>query len=230
MITTRAILTSFLLIALTTGASSKRALAPPCRGYAVYRIIFKNVLSRTGRFSNIVPTGGLVFSPMTAVTHSPRISLFRRGQPVSRAVRQVCEKGRNTLLIRLARSLRPRLVTSLVYARGPVRPGKSGYLTVRASCRNHYLSVITMIAPSPDWVVQINNKPLWVNGKFIKNARGRLFAYDCGTDSGREFTNPADRSLDIPTRPPGVFRLLSADSTDRFMGRYVGYYKLIRIR
>jgi len=227
MITARAIVVAFLFVALTTSAAARRR----CRGSAMYKVTFSNFLSGTGRFRNIVPKGGLVFSPMTGVTHSPRVSLFRRGRPVSKAVEQVCENGRNTRLLRRARALRfIRRVTSVAYTTGPVRPGKVGYIKVRATCRNRYLSVITMIAPSPDWVVQINNMPLWRGGKFIRAARGRLVAYDCGTDSGREFTDPSNLSLDVPTRPRGVFRRLSQDPTDRFMGRPVGYYKVTRIQ
>ena len=226
MITTRALIVAFLFVALTTSAAGRRG----CRGSAMYKVTFSNFLSKTGPFRNIVPRGGLVFSPMIGVTHSPRVSLFRRGRPVSRAVQQVCENGRNIRLLRLARTLRrSRRVASIAHTRGPVRPRKVGYLKLRATCRNRYLSVITMIAPSPDWVVQINNMPLWRGGKFIKGARGRLVAYDCGTDSGREFTDPSNLSLDIPTRPRGVFRRLSQDPTDRFMGRPVGYYKVVRI-
>ncbi len=107
--------------------------------------------------------------------------------------------------------------------------GHYGYIKVKATCTNNYLSVISMIAPSPDWVVQINNMPLLRKGKFIKKAYGRLVAYDCGTDSGREFTDPSNLSLDIPTHPRGVFRPLMQDETDRFMGRTVGFYKVIRV-
>ena len=96
-------------------------------------------------------------------------------------------------------------------------------------CDNPYLTALSMIAPSPDWVVQISNMPLMKYGKFIKKRYGQLIAYDCGTDSGRDFTDPADTSLDIPTEPALNIAPLREDETDRFGRRAVGYYKIERM-
>jgi len=54
-----------------------------------------------------------------------------------------------------------------------------------------------MIAPSPDWSVQIKNTNL------LDTQRG-------GVDDGREFTDLPDPSFDIPTVPP------VEDDTERF--------------
>lgn len=210
-----------MALASTTTASR------PCRGNATYKVIFVNFLSDSGPFRGIVPRGGLAFSPLTGVTHSRRVSLFRRNETVSPAVQNVCETGSNTELLGVARALQSQ--STSVVGGDAIMAGKYGYIKVKATCGNNYLSVISMIAPSPDWVVQINNMPLVRGGKFIKKSYGRLVAYDCGTDSGSEFTDPSNLSLDIPTRPRGVFRPLVRDETDRFMGRFVGFYKIIRV-
>lgn len=71
MKTCSAIIAAICAFALATGA-----IASKCTGSAKYKIIFYNKLSDTGSFKKIVPTGGLAFSPMTGVTHDPRVSLF----------------------------------------------------------------------------------------------------------------------------------------------------------
>ncbi len=120
-------------------------------------------------------------------------------------------------------------VTSVVSGKGGITGGMKGYIIVKATCKNSYLTVTSMIAPSPDWIVQINNMPLVRYGKFINKTWGRLFAYDCGTDSGREFTDPSNKSLDKPTVPKDNIVPLVEDETDRFGGYPVGFYKVIRM-
>lgn len=200
----------------------------PCSGTAKYRVTFYNFLSDSGRFRNIVPEGGLAFSPLTGVTHDPRVSLFTIRGFASKGLESICENGNNAVFLEEAKAAKER-VTSVVTGEGGIPGGTKGYIEVTATCENWYLTVASMIAPSPDWIVQINNFPLRRYGKFVRKAAGRLIAYDCGTDSGRDFTDPADTSLDIPTNPVDNIVPLEQDETDRFRGRVVGYYKVVRI-
>lgn len=199
-----------------------------CEGTAKYRIIFYNFLSSTGRFRNIVPAGGLNFSPLAAVTHDPRISLFTIRGFASSGLEAICENGNNAAFLDEARAAGGR-VTSVVGGDGVIPGGNRSYVEVNATCDNSYLTVVSMIAPSPDWIVQINNFALVRRGRFIRWARGRLVAYDCGTDSGREFTDPANTTLDIPTVPVDNIVRLDMDETDRFDGRTIGFYRIIRM-
>ncbi len=165
---------------------------------------------------------------MTAVTHNPRISLFTLRCLVSKGLEMVCETGANNMLIDEATAFGHR-VTSVVGGDGGIPSGIKGYEEVIATCENYYLTVTSMIAPSPDWVVQINNMPLLKNSAFIKEKWGRLFAYDRGTDSGREFTDPSNPDLEIPTVRVVNIVPLAQDETDRFNGYSVGWYKVVRL-
>jgi len=216
------ILTLFGFLLISNAAASK------CHGEAKYKVIFYNALSDTGFFKDIVPKGGLAFSPMTGVTHDPRISLFTPRGFASKGLQMVCETGANNMLIEEAMAYGHR-VTSVVGGEGGTLGGMKGYIEVKATCDNYYLTATSMIAPSPDWIVQINNMPLWKNGSFIKEKWGRLFAYDCGTDSGRDFTDPSDPNLDVPTVPVDNIVPLAQDETDRFNGYSVGWYKVVRL-
>ena len=216
------ILALFGLTFISKGAASK------CYGEAKYKVIFYNALSDTGFFKDIVPKGGLAFSPMTAVTHDPRVSLFTSRGFASKGLEMVCETGANNMFIDEATAFGHR-VTSVVGGDSGIPGGMKGYVEVMATCENYYLTVTSMIAPSPDWIVQINNIALLKNGSFIKEKWGRLFAYDCGTDSGREFTDPSNSALDIPTVPVDNIVPLAQDETDRFNGYSVGWYKVVRL-
>ena len=61
----------------------------------------------------------------------------------------------------------------------------------------------------------------------VEEGLGRVFVPSvAGVDDGREFTDPSDASLDIPTEPTLNIAPLVEDETDRFDGKYVGYYEI----
>lgn len=179
--------------------------------------------------ADIIPEDGLVFSPMTVVTHSPRISLFTLRGYASPPVEEVCETGNNTNLLAAARGA-GYLTTSVMGGMGPVVPNGNYSVEVAVTCDNSYLTAISMIAPSPDWIVQLANIPMLnAYGNYIEERSGPLVAYDCGTDSGKEFTAPPDTSLDIPTESAMNIAPLFIDETDPFGRKSVGWYSVKRI-
>lgn len=145
----------------------------------------------------------------------------------------LAETGNNGPFIRYARRLRAqnRGVRSIVDAGAGTPPGKVTTVVLQVDCQNSFITVIGMIAPSPDWIVQISNRNLFdaATGRFISFDSGDLIAYDTGVDDGREFTDPLDFSLDLPTVPQINIAPLVEDETDRFEGRSVGRYTIQRI-
>jgi hypothetical protein len=51
------------------------------------------------------------------------------------------------------------------------------------------VTLVTMIAPSPDWFVGVHGLPLFENGEWIGKTVIDLRPYDAGTDSGVTFTS-----------------------------------------
>lgn len=201
-----------------------------CRGQARYAVSFHNALS-PAFFGDLIPADGLVFSPLTAVSHSNRVSLLTVRGFASPEIEAVAETGDNAGLLRLARSLRGNGTRSVVVADGATLPANTTTLRVAVDCRNPFVSAVAMIAPSPDWIVQVSNLNLYDSRRraFKSFAAGFLIAYDAGTDSGRDFTDPSDPALDQPTVPPQNIAPLVEDETDRFEGRVVGKYFIKRI-
>lgn len=91
--------------------------------------------------------------------------------------------GANAQLLEMASE--SYIVTSAVGATGPELSGGNITVKVAATCEH------AMIAPSPDWIVQIGNMPLVRRGRFIEKRIGRLHAFDCGTDDSGDFTPPS---------------------------------------
>ena len=209
-------------------------MAGGCKGSAKYKVIFKNLLTEEN-FGDLpgFPKTGLVFSPLAGVSHSNRLSFFTIRGFASKEVEQIAETGVNKKFIRRAMKLRSqgRGVKSVVDVGAPTLPGKVQALTLKVDCKHPFLTVLGMIAPSPDWIVQLNNRDTYdeKKGKFINFMSGTLIAYDTGVDDGREFTPPLDLSLDKPTRPQLNIAPLVEDDTDRFDGRIVGKWFIKRI-
>ena len=53
-----------------------------------------------------------------------------------------------------------------------------------------FVSLISKIAPSPDWIIGINNLRLCRGITWMKEYHTNLTAYDCGTDSGISYSSP----------------------------------------
>ena len=46
------------------------------------------------------------------------------------------------------------------------------------------VSIVSMIAPSPDWIVGVDAMNLIVDGDFVASKEVDLYAYDAGTEGG----------------------------------------------
>ena len=72
--------------------------------------------------------------------------------------------------------------------------------TIRLDAAHPRLSLVTMIAPSPDWFVALEDESLLdAAGQWVTQRRVPARAYDAGTDSGPTYTAP-----DQATLPAGV--------------------------
>ncbi len=71
------------------------------------------------------------------------------------------------------------------------------------------VTLVSMIAPSPDWFIAVENVSLLQNGSFVDNLTVDAVAYDSGTDDGATFsspnadTDPAENISEITTAPLG---------------------------
>ena len=71
--------------------------------------------------------------------------------------------------------------------------------TVRVDPAHPFISIVTMIQPSPDWFAGASGVSLAENGGWVKRHTLTLVAYDAGADAGATYTSP-DRPRN-PTRP-----------------------------
>lgn len=217
---------------MMTSVNSEGTPFPGCEGAKMYRVSFTNLMTST-RFGDSIPPEGLVFSPLSAVTHSNRFSLLTPRGFASTGVANIAKTGNNTDFLNAAITVRNEtdLVKSVVSGEGLTGPGDTAGVDVMVDCARPFITVLSMVAPSPDWIVQISNFNLFnVEAKtFTRIATGSLNVYDAGVDSGMGFTDPSDPSLDIPTSPQLNIAPLAEEMGDPFMGRSVGTFIIRRV-
>lgn len=195
----------------------------------MYEVTFRNRMT-PARFGHKIPEDGLVFSPLAGASHSNRFSLLTVRGLANSGVSTIARTGDTSIFVKLANlyAFHTGLVNTVSTVEGPTLPGMSSTLRLSVDCTRPSITVVSMIAPSPDWIVQISNRLMFDSeaGAFVQGSSGDLIAYDAGVDSGGDFTDPKDSSLDVLTHPQQNIAPLVEDRTDPFMGMVVGKYTI----
>ena len=63
-------------------------------------------------------------------------------------------------------------------------------VSVRVDAEHPLLSLVAMIAPSPDWFTGVANVDLRENGEWVASKTLELWAYDSGGDDGSTYKAP----------------------------------------
>lgn len=151
---------------------------------------------------------GSHLSPMIAWSHTLKDSIFKSGEIASKGMEIMAETGAPKVLTgEIEEYLAGGDVRDhgiLDYGVGEVffTPGEEE-VQVTVSRDAPYVTVVSMIAPSPDWFVSARNIKLYDQGKWLERILIPAPLYDAGTDDGEEFTS-ADKDTQ-PKQPIGRF-------------------------
>jgi len=150
---------------------------------------------------------GAHFSPLVGHTHNQQGFIWQPGDLASPGIEVMAETGgvgtlnnEITALSNLGHS-ETYLIGSGIDADGMVS------IEFDISLSHSLLSLVTMIAPSPDWFVGVHGIDLLNNQFWVADAMYELLPYDSGTDSGATFTsanqntNPAEVITQINENP-----------------------------
>lgn len=154
------------------------------------------------------PPNGHV-SPPVGASHDASVHFWRDGEIASDAVEDVAERGRTVKMRDLiADAMASGQALDLIFQNGiNPSPGSRSQL-FRASDAAPLVTVITMLAPSPDWIVGVDSLPLRDGAHWVEEVVIDLRAWDAGTDSGTTFTainedtDPREPIRSIAGEPP----------------------------
>lgn len=162
---------------------------------------------------------GAHFSPLIGLTHSADGIIWQSGSNASDGIEQMAEQGGRSLLRDKITALINNANAEFLLQGDGVSPSP-GTTSFEFDISQPYplVSLVSMIAPSPDWFVGINSLNLRQNGQWVDQLSVDLQAYDSGTDSGSSYT-AADSDTN-PAKP--ITRITEAPFADNIpLGRFV---------
>ena len=143
------------------------------------------------------------FSGLVGAVHNDSVSFWERGEIASDGIESMAETGSKSLLLNEVKS---------AISSGSARYELSGdgigrspgevSLNFKLADSFTYVTLVSMLAPSPDWFVGVSKLNLKDEVGYIEK-KVDLKVYDAGTDSGTSFT-----AADDNTTPAQVIRRL----------------------
>ena len=156
---------------------------------AKYSITFNSVWNSTDH--GTLP-GNAHWSKLVGVTHKTSGAFLEMGKKATTGIKDVAERGNNDNF--------NNEVTSAInnneanqYINGSNLSTATGDININNLIVNKnfpLLTLISMIAPSPDWMIAVNGVDLLdSNSNWKSSITIDLFPYDAGTDSGTSYTS-----------------------------------------
>ncbi len=188
---------------------------------ARYRLRFEATWSGATHITDF--PGNPHFSPLTGAVHNQQVVFWSQGQNASDGIEVMAETGGVSTFVSEVNAAIDEGYASAVINGGGVAtsPGEVS-VEFEVSIDNPLITVVSMLAPSPDWFVGLHNVALHDGQQFLASLTQDLALYDAGTDSGQSYT-----SANSDTQPPDPIDLVSNPTGtpfDRgmpFVGRFV---------
>jgi len=188
---------SYALLSMSSSQAFFRVVADYT---AQFQVVFDASWSQATHPSNW--PSGPHFSGLVGGTHKAAVHFYRTNETASEGIRLMAEKGQKTTLLD---EIAPAITNSnaqLHLSGGGISPSPgSATLIFPAPMRRDFplVTLVSMIAPSPDWFVGVDSLSLIENGEWVTNKVVTLYGMDAGTDSGPSYESP-----DQVTMPRGV--------------------------
>ena len=193
------VLAPLLLTALASGAVHAQDET------ATYTMTFEGLWTADDITDTSLP-GSAHFTQVIGATHNSDTTIWASGGVASAGVEDVAELGFvGTLVSEIGRNAN----AGAIVRAGSSNNAPTGTVTgtFTATATHPLVSVLSMIAPSPDWFVGVSNLNLYDNG--WRNRAVELYPYDAGTEGGSGWS-----LFNAATIPQGV--ITSIRNTGRF--------------
>jgi hypothetical protein len=175
------VLTLFLFTVFSTGVFSQST--------ATFDITFTSIWNATDHTS--VPSGAH-WSRLVGATHKTENLFLEIGQLATTGIKNVAESGNTTVFNTEVNNAITNGEADR-YINGNSLGTATGDIVIsdlEVTDNFPLISLVSMIAPSPDWVIGLNSFSLLdTNGNWKNNITLDMFAYDAGTDSGTNYTS-----------------------------------------
>mgnify|MGYP002622932962 CR=1 FL=1 len=185
-------------IAVAAGLSIALNTTPLLAAGAQYRVTFDATWSEQTH-PTVFPENPH-FSGLVGGTHNASVQFWTPGETSSSGIERMAELGQKSVLLdEVNAAVTAGAAFSTVDGPGIVPSPNTAFTDFSMHSRFPLATVVTMIAPSPDWFVGVRGQQLHENGVWLDNVVVDLLPYDAGTDNGVSFTSPDDNTF--PRQP-----------------------------
>jgi hypothetical protein len=167
----------------------------PSEPVARYRVTFDATWTQGSHPTDFPPRPH--FSPLIGGTHSEAVVFWETGSPASPGIEAMSEEGATSPLdAEIQAAIASGTAEGLIQG-GGINPSP-GSTSVEFQITRDFplVTLVSMIAPSPDWFVGVRGLSMIENGEWVAQRTMELAPYDAGTDSG-----PTFRSRNMDTQP-----------------------------
>jgi len=132
--------------------------------------------------------GGAHYSPILVVTHLATTTFWRSGMLASSGIERMAEEGSQSPLDgEVAAAIASGEAEAFVRGGGLGSTPEIEQVEFDITTGFPYVTVVSMIAPSPDWFIGLAGLPLIANGEWRDEVVVELFPWDAGTDDGASY-------------------------------------------
>lgn len=176
---------------------------------------------------------GRHFSGLVGATHDATVALWTPGMAASIGIERMAEQGSKSALLDEVGAMPPGHVGAMLSGDGIGSAGSEVTLHFNVTQQHPQVTLVSMVAPSPDWFVGVHGLALFEHGAWRERVEVPLPVWDAGTDDGPSFS-----SADIEPAPHGVIRLLTSESgrsdfnngVHRSSGAFLATFTFERVR
>jgi len=167
---------------------------------AQYRVTFDATWS-SSTHPAAFPSGAH-WSGLVGGVHNDQVHFWREGETASLGIQNMAERGiQSTLVSEINPAIAAGNAQFTLNGGGIGGSPGSVSLTFPQSMRRDFpmVTLVSMIAPSPDWFVGVDSLSLIENDEWVSAKTVTLYGFDAGTDSGASYSSP-----DLVTTPRGI--------------------------
>lgn len=130
------------------------------------------------------------FSPLVGAVHSSQVSFWELGGLASEGIEQMAELGATgSFSGEAAEAVSEGTALSGYLGQGLASGVASTTLTIKLNKDHSQATLVSMLAPSPDWFVGVSGLDLRPHGDWLSETSVALYPLDSGTDAGGQFTS-----------------------------------------
>jgi hypothetical protein len=155
--------------------------------------------------------GGAHFSGLIGGTHSVQVKFWEPGQLATNGIEVMAETGNRNGLASEVQFAKSEGTAEFVLSGGGTSSPGSVSLEFDINEANSLVTLVSMLAPSPDWFVGVRDLDLFdgAAGDWKDRASVDLVLYDAGTNDGVQFG-----SANADTNPAGIISPLTSAPVD----------------